>query len=179
MKFLQLILVFIIVGRSTSVCAQTTVHIHSPESLGVVAKGWKTVFLAGTIDMGSAVDWQKQVEDYLDTYRVVTFNPRRPDWDKSWKSEKSDPHFNEQVNWELNALKKSDYIIMNILPGSQSPVSLLELGLYARSKKVMVVCPSGYYRKGNVDIVCEKYNISQYASLNILLQEFIKKLKTR
>lgn len=144
-----------------------------------IPKGWKTIFLAGSIDMGTAVDWQKQAEDYLDKYNAITLNPRRADWDKSWKPERSDAHFNEQVNWELNALEKADYIIMNFLPNSQSSISLLELGLYARSKKIMVVCPQGYYRKGNVDIVCEKYGVPQYTTLDMLLQDLAKGLKTR
>jgi hypothetical protein len=30
----------------------------------------------------------------------------------------------------------------------------------------MVVCPLGFWRKGNVDIVCEKYDIEQFVTLD-------------
>lgn len=50
-------------------------------------------------------------------------------------------------------------------PGSQRPISLLELGLYARTKKLLVVCPDGFWRKGNVDIVAERYHIDTYPTV--------------
>jgi hypothetical protein len=30
---------------------------------------------------------------------------------------------------------------------------------------ILVVCPEGFYRKGNVDIICDRYRIKQYATL--------------
>ena len=50
-------------------------------------------------------------------------------------------------------------------PKTKSPISLLELGLFSRSDKLMVICPDGFWRKGNVDIVCEKYNIKNVLNL--------------
>ncbi len=46
-------------------------------------------------------------------------------------------------------------------PNTKSPISLLELGLYAASDKLTVCCPEGFWRKGNVDIVCERYGVEQ------------------
>jgi hypothetical protein len=69
----------------------------------------------------------------------------------------------------LDALNKSDLIILNLLPDSKSPISLLELGLYASSGKLLVCCPDGFWRKGNVEIVCERYDIPLYDSLDDLL----------
>ena len=54
-------------------------------------------------------------------------------------------------------------------PNTKSPISLLELGLFAQSKKLIVCCPEGFWRKGNVDIVCDRYNIPNYDSLEKLL----------
>ena len=73
------------------------------------------------------------------------------------------------------ALEEADIIIMYFAPHSQSPISLLELGLYAKTDKLMVVCPEGYWRKGNVDILAETYNIPMYEDLN----QLITALKTR
>ena len=57
-------------------------------------------------------------------------------------------------------------------PNTKSPISLLELGLYATSKKLHVICPKGFWRKGNVDIICKKYDIPIYETIN----EFINKI---
>ena len=42
-----------------------------------------TVFLAGSIEMGAAWDWQKYVEKKLKKENITLFNPRRDDWDSS------------------------------------------------------------------------------------------------
>ena len=54
---------------------------------------------------------------------------------------------------------------MYFSPKTISPISLLEFGLHARSQKLIVICPDGYSRKGNVYIVCEHYNILQFSTL--------------
>ena len=70
----------------------------------------KKIFLAGSIEMGNAEDWQSEVTNYLKLYEesllqeLTIFNPRRIDWDSSWAQEISNPQFYQQVNWELNAL---------------------------------------------------------------------------
>lgn len=126
------------------------------------------IFLGGSIDMGNAPDWQKQVIAGLADRDVVILNPRRPDWNPAWRPEASEPEFRRQVEWELEALERADIIVLYLAPGSQSPVSLLELGLHARSGKVILVCPPGFWRKGNVDITAERYGIQQVASLEEL-----------
>ena len=55
---------------------------------------------------------------------------------------------------------------------TQSPISLLELGLFARSKKMFVCCPEGFWRNGNVDIVCKKYGVAQVDSIEGLIKKF-------
>lgn len=119
-----------------------------------------SVFLAGTIDMGNSEDWQTQVTSRLDD-SIVVFNPRRDDWDSSWKQEIENKQFYEQVSWELNALEQADIILFVFLAGSQSPITLMELGLHAGKSNCLVVCPEGYWRKANVDIVCKKYGVTQ------------------
>ena len=129
----------------------------------------KTVFLAGSIEMGAAENWQEKVTQYFKDSSWTVFNPRRDDWDSSWKQEFENPHFFQQVYWELAALEQADLIIMYFDPNTKSPISLLELGLFARSGKLRVVCPSGFWRKGNVEITCHFYNIPLYESLDDLL----------
>lgn len=125
----------------------------------------RSVFLAGSIEMGKAVDWQKDLTEKLKDLDVTILNPRRDDWDSSWEQSKTNPQFKEQVLWELNALNRADVIVMYFAPGTMSPISLLELGLYANTGKLIVCCPEGFWRKGNVDIVCDRYDIVQIESL--------------
>lgn len=128
------------------------------------------VFLGGSIDMGKAVDWQKGMIDALGEEGVVILNPRRPDWNPAWRPDADEPEFRRQVQWELAALESADVIVLYLAPGSQSPISLLEMGLHARSGKLIVLCPAGYWRKGNVDITAATYGVEQVADLPSLIQ---------
>lgn len=119
----------------------------------------KKVFLAGSIDMGKAVNWQEQVTDALVDLDVAILNPRRDDWDSSWVQDISNEQFNEQVTWELDMQDAADVIVMYFDPEGQAPITLLELGLYAASKKIIVCCPEGYWRRGNVQMVCDRYDL--------------------
>jgi hypothetical protein len=123
------------------------------------------LFLAGSIEMGTAEDWQTRVIQYLADKPITLLNPRRLDWNGSWEQKIENDKFREQVEWELDALEMSDKILFYFAPATKSPISLLELGLYARSGKAVVCCPDGFWRKGNVDIVCKKYNIPQIKHL--------------
>jgi len=38
--------------------------------------------------------------------------------------------------------------------------------LHAKSGKVIVHCPEGFWWKGNVDVVCKKYGIPQIRKLS-------------
>jgi hypothetical protein len=122
-----------------------------------------TIFLAGSIEMGAAEDWQKTIERTFEDENVTFFNPRRDDWDSSWSQ--TGEQFNTQVNWELNALDESDIIFMYFSPETKSPISLLELGLYSSERKMIVVCPDGFWRKGNVSVVCTRYSIPMFNTI--------------
>jgi hypothetical protein len=140
----------------------------APQNINQRDMSLPSVFLAGSIEMDKAIHWQSDCEKALgENYNV--FNPRRECWDSSWKQESSNPQFNEQVSWELNALEEADIVIMFFDAKTKSPISLLEFGLYAQSKKIRVVCEDGFWRKGNVDIVCQRYKVKQYKNLQELL----------
>jgi hypothetical protein len=134
----------------------------------------KSVFLAGSIEMGACEDWQTPLGEYLLEKEFNVFNPRRTDWDSSWIQSVENPQFFQQVSWELNALEKCNIIFMYLDPNTKSPISLLELGLHANSKKLHIVCPEGFYRKGNVDAICIAYNIPMYKSIEEFKQQIIK-----
>jgi len=137
---------------------------YPPKKLPKSFGKW-SLFLSGSIEMGTAVDWQSRAIAMLKDDDIAVMNPRRKDWDASWKQSIDEPKFMEQVTWELDGLKRADLIIVNFVPGTKSPITLLELGLFAASKPMLVVCPEGYWRKGNVDIVCERYELSQLSTV--------------
>jgi hypothetical protein len=119
-----------------------------------------SIFLAGSIEQDKAERWQADmVERFNDHNHLIIYNPRRDDWDPNLPQEQFHTVFDEQVMWELDKLEKATVIPMYFQPGTLSPITLLELGLFADSGKLIVCCPEGYWRKGNVDIVCREWNI--------------------
>lgn len=133
-----------------------------------------SIFLAGSIEMGAAEDWQFRIERGLNNQDIVIFNPRRDDWDSSWKQSIDSPQFREQVEWELDALEKASIIAMYFDPTTKSPISLLELGLFGHSNKMIACCPDEFWRKRNVDIVCHRYGIKQVPNIDDLVKSIIK-----
>ncbi len=126
-----------------------------------------SIFLAGSIEMGKAEDWQTILSNEIDHESTLILNPRRDNWDPTWKQEIGNPQFKEQVEWELDAQDYADLILMYFDPNTKSPITLLELGIY-KDKHLIVCCPEGFYRKGNVDIVCKRYGINQVDTLRDL-----------
>ena len=53
---------------------------------------------------------------------------------------------------------------------TKSPITLLELGLHAKSGNCCVYCPDGFWKKGNVDIICERYNIPMVENIDGLVK---------
>lgn len=138
-----------------------------PASLDSVDRP-RTVFLAGSIEMGKAEDWQSYIAQSLQDTNAIILNPRRDDWDSTWEQTISNPQFREQVEWELSAQELATAIAMYFDPSTKSPITLLELGLFAGSGKVIVCCPDGFWRKGNVDLVCARYRIPMVNTLDDL-----------
>jgi hypothetical protein len=146
---------------------------HTAESK-IINNNVLSIFLAGTIDMGDSEDWQHEVklrfEEFAEKNKdkvtqknssIHLYNPRRLE---SWGDNKEEMEY--QVNWELDHLEKANIILMNLLPNSKSPISLLELGLFARSKKLFIICPPEFYRYDNVRIVTERYKIKLYNNID-------------
>ncbi len=147
-----------------------------------------SIFLAGTIDMGASENWQeetirllKQTESLAGT-KIHIYNPRRLDWNVDWKQSIDNGDFKTQVDWELDAISSCDVVAFNILADSKSPITLMELGLCAgmRTNTSLVVrCEPGFWRKGNVDILADRYKILQVSDfkdwVNAIASKSIKK----
>jgi len=46
-----------------------------------------------------------------------------------------------------------------------------------KKNKLMVICPEEFWRKGNVDIVCERYNIKTFETFDKLVDEIKNQIK--
>jgi hypothetical protein len=66
---------------------------------------------------------------------------------------------------------------MYFQPEGKAPISLLELGLYAKGGKMVVCCPKGYWRRGNVQIVCQRYGVLLVETLGELVREVVGRLE--
>ena len=136
-----------------------------------------SIFLAGSIEMGIAEDWQLKLTEKLKDFDVTIYNPRRDNWDSSWEQRESNPEFNHQVNWEMNMLESASIIFMYFSPETKSPISLLELGLHSEDT-IIVCCPDGFWKKGNVEIVCSRKGIPLFNDFDSAVGSLISKIKS-
>lgn len=151
--------------------------IKPPAPFNEVMKYQLSIFLAGSIEMGTAEDWQTRVENRLLEAGIdaLILNPRRDDWDSTWAQEMDNGlQFTAQVEWELKAMESVDVIAMYFSPETKAPITLLELGLFAHTGKIRLCCPDGFWRKGNVDIVCRRYGIQQFKTLDNLIVRLVR-----
>lgn len=127
----------------------------------VIPENHISLFLGGSIENGKADLWQDKLsETLMNKFKnIIILNPRRENWNSTLKQDLTNPEFYEQVEWEYNSLERSDYILIYFQPNTYSPISLMELGLFAPNKKVIVCCPEGFWRKGNVDFICKKFGL--------------------
>lgn len=121
--------------------------------MNVIYPGTLSVFLAGTIDNGNSSNWQEELINKCKDLNVTFYNPRRKEWMQTPEDRE------KQIKWEQEHLDKADLIVMFLLDGSKSPISLLELGLYAQSEKIFVFCNPAFYRWDNIRLTCDKYHI--------------------
>lgn len=131
------------------------------------------LFLAGSIEQGTADEWQAETISELSDQYVTILDPRRDNWDTTISDDLD--RLREQVTWELTGLQEADCVLMHFDPKTKSPISLLELGLLIGSDTtVFVSCSPEFYRYGNVKITCEMYDVPVYNSLSDALVEIKK-----
>jgi Nucleoside 2-deoxyribosyltransferase like len=105
--------------------------ITAPTDFSAIPRDRHELFLAGSIEMGKAVDWQMSITHtlarHIDAGELRIYNPRRSEWDASWSQDDTHPELENQIQWELRALDRVDTILFYFDPATLSPVSLLEL----------------------------------------------------
>lgn len=102
------------------------------------------------------------------------FNPRRDDWDASWKQEIGNQQFKDQVFWELQRIDEADHVFFNFEENTKSPITLLELGYAIGLGKGLVirVAPE-FWRKGNIDIIAILNGYNTHSDMDSAVQELV------
>ena len=116
-------------------------------------------FLAGSIDFKESNPWRESFYKNSNEF-IHFFDPTRPDHYLL-----NDEEMRQHINWELDALELADKIFLNFLSEAKSPISLVELGLYSKSAKLVVICPYDFYQYRYVETLCEKYDIPLFQKL--------------
>ncbi|KAJ5731663.1 uncharacterized protein N7483_006171 [Penicillium malachiteum] len=144
---------------------------------GEAARNKKSIFLAGSISHDDSHNWRNVLTTSLSDLSITIYNPHRPDWDSSWDEDIEYTPFREQVEWELEKQEVADIIVVYFHPATKAPISLLELGLCARVPgKALVVCPPGYWKRGNVQVVCKRFGMQMVESNDELKRVLAVKL---
>ncbi|KAK0708021.1 hypothetical protein B0H67DRAFT_648134 [Lasiosphaeris hirsuta] len=140
--------------------------------------GQRSVFLAGTTTQTSGPDWRGVLADALSHLPVTIFNPLRPDWDSSWRTEPSFTPYREQTEWELDMMERADVIVVYYGPNTDAPIALLEFGLCARQGKAIVACHRDFRKRGNVQIVSQRLGVEFLEDVDDLAAAAVRKLET-
>jgi len=68
-------------------------------------------------------------------------------------------------------------IAMYLHPGTDSSISLMELGLFIKTKKMVICCPDGFRGRGNVQVMCDEYGGKLVQTLDELVEEVKDRMK--
>lgn len=152
--------------------------IYSPEKLNL-SDNKITIFLGGSIELGKVRDWQSDLIQWLKSHELAEYltvlNPRRMAWNSSWPID--DPNHAElrqQIEWELKAQDRVHLPVYLFAANTLSPITLLELGLYAAKNPVLCV-EDGYLRAANVIVTAEHFGWRY----NTNWDDFIRELDMR
>ncbi len=142
----------------------------SNEKLPEKESNKKYIFLAGSIDSQVQTNWRKRVTGKLEGSNYILDPTNRK------HDELNDVQMKKHIEWELDALSMADKIVLNFLPKGMSPISLVELGLYVATKKLIVVCPKDFYKSRYVFTLCKRYNTPIYHEIDEALNTHFKEI---
>lgn len=147
-------------------------------SIPVKLRNKISIFLGGSINKGTSINWQKELEDLLKDHDVVIYNPRRDDWDNSWSNAPiPGSKFYEQVEWELSKQEIAKINIYCLVGDGIAPISLLEFGLF-HHKNTFIYCDPKYPRFGNVKITADRYSVPFSDDWDEFKEKIVKLINT-
>ncbi len=131
--------------------------IVTPPSLFVPRSGIK-IFLGGSIDLGNAPDWNKNVIKFIEKFwteiNITLYNPRRP-------GEFNPDDEVEQAAWSISMLNIADYILLYLTGDGASPISTLELGMFIKDPRLFLSINEEYSRKEIIEYHYNCFGIGQ------------------
>lgn len=130
------------------------------------------VFLGGTIAFGKASLWQHKLanDDAFKDQDIVWFNPRREQWDGM--------DAKEQVEWEIAMQKESHIRVYYFEKGFVSPITLMEVALFA-NEFTIVCCEEDYMYRENLLVVQSMYNFTLVHEWKELVAKLTSLIKSR
>ena len=156
---------------------RTLAVIHKPPHRPVVKTA--SVILYGGMPSDPEWDWRADLSASLSDLPIVILDPTCEAWDSTWVQDISFQPFKEQVKWEMDHADIADVIVFFFGGKTDQPITLLELGLYAHTGKAVVCCQDHFSKKGNVQIVCERYKIDMCETVEELEKEVRVRLVTK
>lgn len=121
-----------------------------------------SLFAGGSIEQGAAEMWQDRLAVDLQNINGSIYNPRRDDWDSTLEQRISNPQFLGQLEWEYLAMELATKLFFYFDPNTKSPITIGEVYMLAPTvdpSDMTVVCPDGFWRKGNIEFICHKFDI--------------------
>ncbi|PVI05900.1 hypothetical protein DM02DRAFT_553651 [Periconia macrospinosa] len=148
--------------------------VHFPPNRPTITQ--PSVVLYGAIESSPTDNWAISLTNSLSDLAVTVLNPRCDAWDSTWREDINFAPFKEQVDWEIDQAAAVDVIVFYFKPGALCPITLLELGMHGAlyPKKCIVCCPEGFYKRGNVEIVCKRLGIPFLVENLSDLEEVVK-----
>lgn len=128
-----------------------------------------TIFAGGSIEQGAAAMWQDDLDRLLEPISGNIYNPRRDNWDASLEQRISNPQFLEQLEWEYLAMELASKLFFYFDPNTKSPITIGEVYMLAPTvdpDDITVICPDGFWRKGNIEFICNKFDITVFNDFN-------------
>ena len=137
--------------------------IFSHNDISQIPQDKECIFLAGSMAAKSEVNWRQTISTNLqEKYHFI--DPTNPNHDVL-----NDAQMREHIKWEFDGMKRADYIIMNFLRDSLSPISLVELGMNINNEKLIVICPKEFYKWRYIDTLCKEHNTPIFNQLEEIL----------
>ena len=119
----------------------------APDNNASKPQGYRSLFLAGGIT--NCPDWQAEVIEKLQDYKVLIYNPRRKD------SPIGDLlAAEEQIKWEFEHLRDADMLLFWFSEGSDNPIVLFEYGRhgFSSTRPIFLGADLEYKRRSDVII---------------------------
>jgi hypothetical protein len=137
----------------------------------------RSVILIGSEDNGEWKPWKDTIVSRLEDktsdegFNLVVFDPERKEWETNWQHMTEGSRYKSQVRWELEHMEEVDVVVLYLGKGISSSMAMMELGLLARTNRLVLFCPDDEFGSKNVKIFCERYEVTRVEKLDALLAE--------